>query len=83
MWVCQAWAFGSGFWTNRALSAYLSGVSDASMLLLDLVSDQMPLWDGQWAALHDLMPAPPDACPSNATASCADCGGACAAGSNV
>lgn len=41
VWVCQAWAFGSGFWTNGILEAYLSGVSNSSMLLLDLVSDQV------------------------------------------
>ena len=44
IWVLQAWAFGAGYWTNARLEAYLSGVSNAHMLLLDLVSDQMPLW---------------------------------------
>ena len=52
IWVLQAWAFGAGYWTNTKLEAYLSGVSNAHMLLLDLVSDQMPLWDGQWPELH-------------------------------
>ena len=26
------------------------------MLMLDMVSDQMPLWDGAWPALHNIMP---------------------------
>jgi hypothetical protein len=52
VWVLQAWAFGAGYWTNQNLEAYLSGVDNAHMLLLDLVSDQMPLWNGQWAQLH-------------------------------
>jgi alpha-N-acetylglucosaminidase len=47
VWVTQAWAFGASYWTNDRLEAYLSGVSNSSMLMLDLVYDQMPLWDGQ------------------------------------
>jgi alpha-N-acetylglucosaminidase len=75
VWVVQAWAFGASYWTNDRLQAYLSGVSNNSMLLLDLVSDQMPLWDGQWPALHNIMPA--KCCSTNASSSCADCDGAC------
>eukprot|EP01052_Picozoa_sp_SAG31_P012335 SAG31_NODE_719_length_12605_cov_22.378858_13_plen_219_part_00 len=52
VWVAQAWAFGAGYWTNSRLQAYLSGVSNVHMLLLDLVSDQMPLWNGEWPELH-------------------------------
>ena len=73
VWVTQAWAFGASYWTNDRLEAYLAGVSNSSMLMLDLVSDQMPLWDGQWAELHNLMPA--KCCKTNASASCADCDG--------
>lgn len=75
VWVVQAWAFGASYWTNDRLQAYLSGVSNDSMLLLDLVSDQMPLWDGQWPALHNIMPA--KCCSTNASSSCADCDSAC------
>ncbi len=32
------------------------GCGGRSMLILDLVSDQMPLWDGAWPALHNIMP---------------------------
>lgn len=75
IWVVQAWAFGASYWTNSRLEAYLSGVDNAYMLLLDLVSDQMPLWDGAWPQLHSIMPA--KCCTTNASSTCADCTGEC------
>ena len=79
VWVLQAWAFGSNGWTDASVGAYLSGVSNSSMLLLDLVSDQMPLWDGAWASLHSLLPG--QCCTDEAgwavNASCVNCPGKC------
>ena len=42
VWVVQAWAFGASFWTNDRLEAYLGGVSNEHMLMLDLVGTRIP-----------------------------------------
>lgn len=39
------------------------------------VSDQMPLWDGQWPELHNIMPH--ECCTTNASLSCVECPGEC------
>jgi alpha-N-acetylglucosaminidase len=41
IWVMQAWLFHSGYWNNNPslVEAYLSGVSNESMLILDLNSE--------------------------------------------
>ena len=33
-----------GFWTNERIKAFLSGVPDTRMIILDLNSEQSPLW---------------------------------------
>ena len=49
-WLMQAWLFvenrgeEDNFWTDEAIAAYLSGVPDDGMLLLDLTSDEVPMW---------------------------------------
>ena len=49
-WLMQAWLFvenrgeEDNFWTDEAIAAYLSGVPDEGMLLLDLTSDEVPMW---------------------------------------
>ena len=51
-----------GFWTNERIEAFLSGVPDASMIILDLNSEQEPLWQSTssyfgkpfiWCLLHN------------------------------
>lgn len=39
VWVMQAWLFHFGFWTYDRVRAYLSGVPNESMLILDLNSE--------------------------------------------
>ena len=39
IWVMQAWLFHSNFWNPARVEAYLSGVSNNSMLILDLNSE--------------------------------------------
>jgi alpha-N-acetylglucosaminidase len=51
--VIQAWAFHSSFWTPERLKAYLSPVPKQSILILDLNSEDGPVWqnfDGFWGA---------------------------------
>lgn len=42
--VMQAWLFHSGFWTPQRVQAYLAGVPVGSMLILDLNSEESPVW---------------------------------------
>jgi alpha-N-acetylglucosaminidase len=44
MFVMQGWLFHSSFWGPAEVQAYLSGVPDDSMLILDLNSDEDELW---------------------------------------
>ena len=42
--VMQAWLFHDPFWTADRVEAYLSDVPNDWMLILDLNSEQTPLW---------------------------------------
>ena len=51
-----------GFWTNDRIKAFLSGVPDDRMIILDLNSEQSPLWSKTdsyfgkpfvWCLLHN------------------------------
>ena len=44
VWVMQGWLFvnAEGFWSNARVKAYLSGVPNANMLILDLYSELRP-----------------------------------------
>ncbi|RMY69115.1 hypothetical protein D0862_14910 [Hortaea werneckii] len=64
IWLLQGWLFYSAadFWSNDRIAAYLGGVADADMLILDLFSESQPQWrrtssyDGKpwiWCQLHD------------------------------
>lgn len=63
IWVMQAWMFinDNVFWTDEAISYYLSGVPDDGLLVLDLMSEEQPVWDkinknGKsfvWCMLHN------------------------------
>lgn len=46
IWLLQGWLFYSSatFWTNERVEAYLSGVDNADMLILDLFSESQPQW---------------------------------------
>lgn len=46
MWLMQGWLFfaAQDFWTNERVEAYLSGVEDEDMLMLDLWSESQPQW---------------------------------------
>eukprot|EP00958_Prasinococcus_capsulatus_P007208 scaffold668_cov385-Prasinococcus_capsulatus_cf.AAC.13 len=60
-WLMQGWLFHSGFWTAANVEAYLSGVSNDSMMILDLNSDVTPIYSAQtyfgkpfvWNMLHN------------------------------
>ena len=60
-WLMQGWLFHSGFWTAQNVQAYLSGVSNDSMMILDLNSDAGPVFSEQtyfgkpfiWNMLHN------------------------------
>jgi len=48
-WIMQDWLFldtntPGGFWTPPAIAAFLSGVPDDGMIVLDLTSDAEPIW---------------------------------------
>ena len=45
IYVMQAWLFHSGFWNNNTVAAYLSGVPIGSMLILDLNTEEGPVWN--------------------------------------
>lgn len=64
IWLLQGWLFYSSesFWTNERVEAYLSGVDDSDMLILDLFSESQPQWQRTssyfgkpwiWCELHD------------------------------
>lgn len=43
--VMQAWLFLEDFWSNDRIQAFLSGVPDSGMLILDLFTDSAPIWN--------------------------------------
>lgn len=64
IWMLQGWLFYSSidFWTNERVEAYLGGVADSDMLILDLFSESEPQWQRTnnyygkpwiWCQLHD------------------------------
>ncbi|PYH97884.1 putative alpha-N-acetylglucosaminidase [Aspergillus ellipticus CBS 707.79] len=65
IWMMQGWLFysNSAFWTDARISAYLSGVTvDTDMIILDLFSESEPQWQRTnsyygklwiWCQLHD------------------------------
>ncbi|RMX88361.1 hypothetical protein D0869_01680 [Hortaea werneckii] len=64
IWLLQGWLFYSSadFWTNDRIAAYLGGVADSDMLILDLFSESQPQWQRTssyygkpwiWCQLHD------------------------------
>eukprot|EP01123_Difflugia_compressa_P014230 TRINITY_DN715_c0_g1_i2.p1 TRINITY_DN715_c0_g1~~TRINITY_DN715_c0_g1_i2.p1 ORF type:complete len:538 (-),score=68.55 TRINITY_DN715_c0_g1_i2:92-1501(-) len=62
-WLMQGWLFqDTGFWTPQAIEAYLGGVSNSDMIILDLYSDEYPIFsstqsyfgkDFIWCMLHN------------------------------
>ncbi|KAK3650932.1 hypothetical protein LTR56_005983 [Elasticomyces elasticus] len=46
VWMLQGWLFYSSatFWTNERIEAYLGGVEDTDMIVLDLFSESQPQW---------------------------------------
>lgn len=64
IWFIQGWLFYSSadFWTDERVEAYLGGVEDKDMLILDLFSESQPQWQRTnsyfgkpwiWCELHD------------------------------
>ncbi|KAK5135978.1 hypothetical protein LTR08_004232 [Meristemomyces frigidus] len=64
IWLLQGWLFYSSatFWTNERIEAYLGGVDDADMIILDLFSESQPQWQRTnnyygkpwiWCELHN------------------------------
>lgn len=64
IWLMQAWLFHSSedFWTNERIEAYLGGVPNTDMLILDLFSESSPQWQRTnsyygkpwiWCQLHN------------------------------
>ena len=62
IWLMQGWLFLNKFWNNITVKAYLSGVADDAMIILDLYSDSRPIYldyDSYygkpffWCTLHD------------------------------
>mmetsp|Transcript_14706 Transcript_14706/g.25215 ORF Transcript_14706/g.25215 Transcript_14706/m.25215 type:complete len:686 (+) Transcript_14706:2-2059(+) len=64
VWLMQGWLFVNNpkFWTQPAIEAYLSGVPNHGMLILDLFSDLEPVWSKTksyygkafiWCMLHN------------------------------
>lgn len=64
IWLMQGWLFyeASDFWTDERVRAYLSGVDNNDMLVLDLYSESAPQWQRThsyygkpwiWCMLHD------------------------------
>ena len=64
IWMLQGWLFYSSaeFWTNERVEAYLGGVADEDMIVLDLFSETQPQWQRTdsyygkpwiWCELHD------------------------------
>ena len=46
IWMMQGWLFyaHARFWQRSAVRAYLSGVPDSRMIILDLVAEDFPVW---------------------------------------
>lgn len=40
----QGWLFHESFWTNANIEAYLRGVPDDAMIILDLNTEATPVW---------------------------------------
>ncbi|TKA82717.1 hypothetical protein B0A55_01289 [Friedmanniomyces simplex] len=64
IWMLQGWLFYSSatFWTNDRIEAYLGGVENSDMIILDLFSESQPQWQRTnsyygkpwiWCELHD------------------------------
>jgi len=63
IWLMQGWLFvDTSFWSNERIKAYLSGVPDDKMIILDLFSDEAPFWKSTnsffnkswiWNTLHN------------------------------
>ncbi|KAK5110216.1 hypothetical protein LTR62_006212 [Meristemomyces frigidus] len=64
VWMLQGWLFFSSasFWTNDRVEAYLGGVENSDMIILDLFSESQPQWQRTdsyygkpwiWCELHD------------------------------
>ncbi|EME88218.1 glycoside hydrolase family 89 protein [Pseudocercospora fijiensis CIRAD86] len=64
IWFIQGWLFYSSadFWTDERVEAYLGGVANEDMLILDLFSESQPQWQRTnsyfgkpwiWCQLHD------------------------------
>lgn len=64
VWVLQGWLFHNNedFWTNERIEAYLSGVPDSDLIVLDLFSESQPQWQRTksyfgkpwiWCQLHN------------------------------
>ena len=60
--VMQGWLFHEGYWTPERTQAYLSGVPVGNMLILDLNTEQAPVWTKyesfyghawSWCLLHN------------------------------
>ena len=47
IWLMQGWLFvhDQEFWTDAAIQSYLGGVPDDGMIILDLSSEDLPVWD--------------------------------------
>ncbi|RHY35233.1 hypothetical protein DYB32_000292 [Aphanomyces invadans] len=44
VWLMQGWLFLSGYWTNERIQAYVGGVPDDKLIILDLYSEVVPIW---------------------------------------
>ncbi len=44
VYLMQGWLFHSHFWSNNNIQAYLAGVPDDAMIILDLNSEASPVW---------------------------------------
>jgi len=64
VWMMQGWLFfaAESFWTDDRIQAYLGGVPDDSMIILDLYAEAAPQWQRTnsfygkqwiWCELHD------------------------------
>lgn len=63
IWLMQDWLFrnDADFWNDDAIAAYLGGVPDDGMIILDLSSDEFPQWQKLtannksfiWCVLHN------------------------------
>eukprot|EP01116_Phalansterium_solitarium_P003016 TRINITY_DN1344_c0_g1_i1.p1 TRINITY_DN1344_c0_g1~~TRINITY_DN1344_c0_g1_i1.p1 ORF type:complete len:903 (-),score=-53.28 TRINITY_DN1344_c0_g1_i1:721-3429(-) len=62
VWMMQGWLFLSKFWKPDRIQAYLSGVPNNRMIILDLISQHVPIWNTTgfyfgkpfiWCTLHN------------------------------